>query len=802
MISLMKRVDLLHATVKGSWEPRHLFDIPENAGSRAFYVSGSNYEPTASDGDIVFFNEAGTEIAGVVRLTDNSDTDLNDYYTKQEIDSLGHLTEADVEHLVTKNELNDKNFATSTEVSNVQIGVGQSIQHLVTRIDNIEGSGNSPTYTNTEKTKYRVGNIPAGQTFENYTFQDLMRDLFYWDSADVTAYLFEFHVNADNVPVPDADEVRPLSVTVGTEDGLVGMASGGSGMGIVLHKINGEGPFLSNQYPRTVNKDGIKFVVNEDGSFTATIINNSFSSVPKLSQEDVVLDYVVKDLFTDTEAPGTVTISVHGTNKAPYLHAAIYNSTVEATDSINVDLKSYFGDPNNDNLAFTITNGDKVPNGLILDPSTLQLSGVLDRESWNQEGTETNNGQWSWEITAEDPHGSSVSATAKLRVERPGIVAADTSASGTYSEGRVITFPNSLTSLAGGKGNDPQAVISIRSLDSNNNVSYPFTKTYGLEGSFKVDSPTSGVTTFTMGKELEELWATSGTGEPSTRTFTIPYSLVNDQGAESAPKQITFTALGTRTRPTVTNVIHTADIQVTGDDLGSIGSPYSATITASFDRGVLTQGDASNLPRTGKVLSFYVNDVPVPVQGDGTAQVVSMQNHVVTGTISGLSTNYTVTVSYEAGTTPLDSIGIPYIKVPPIPAGNKEHSKTLTVSGGSGYPWYFTDSEGVMVKQGILIKDSLPKSNGKPYVQLWTPEKYEDSDRGFMFPASWGDAYELEIYDDADGTWNRISRGIEFNYNKTYEDIQIGGSNVSYTKYIWKLVEFSLPEQQYRILFN
>lgn len=802
MISLKKRVDLLHATVKGTWEPQHPYDIPENSGGKAYYVSGSNYEPVASDGDIIFINEEGTEIAGVVRLTDSSGTDLSDYYTKQEIEALGHLTETDVEHLVTRDELNSENYATKTEVNNVQVGIGQSIQDLVTRIDNVEGSGNSPTYSNSEKTKYRVGNIPAGQTFENYTFQDLMRDLFYWDSADVIAYLFEFHINADNAPVPDADEVRPLTVSVDEEDGLVGKASGGSGMGLVLHKINGEGPFLSNQYPRTVNKDGIKFIVNEDGSFTATIINNSFNSVPKLDHEDVVLDYVVKDLFTDTEAPGTVTISVHGTNKAPYLRAAIYNSTVEATDTINVDLKSYFSDPNNDNLTFTITNGNKIPNGLILDPSTLQLSGVLDRASWNQQGTESSNGQWSWPITAEDPHGASVSATAKLRVERPGIVATNISASGSYSTGKVVTFPNSLPALAGGKGNDLLAVISVRSLDSNNSPSFPFTKSYGAEGALTVDSPTSGIVKFTMGKDLELLWATAGTGEPATKTFTIPYTLINDQGAESAPKQISFTAQGTRMRPTVTNVVHTANISISGSDLGSIGSPYTATITASFDRGTLTQGDASNLPRAGKVLSFYVNGTAVPVQGNGTSQVVKMQNHTISGTVGSTDTNYVVTVSYEVGATPLDSIGLPYTKVPALPAGNKTHGKTLTVQSGSGYPWYFTNPEGVMIDQGILAKDSLPKTNGKPYVQLWTPEKYEDADRGFMFPASWGDVYELEIYDNADGTWNRISRGVEFNFAKSYEDVQIGGSSISYTKYIWKLVEYGLPEQQYRILFN
>jgi VCBS repeat-containing protein len=147
--------------------------------------------------------------------------------------------------------------------------------------------------------------------------------------------------------------------------------------------------------------------------------------------ETLTLTYVVQvrdPLGASVEQP--ITITIVGTNDAPIVVAIIPSQQSVDSETINLNVSGFFGDPDaSDQLAFSV--GNSLPPGLTLDATTGVISGQLDSSA-------STSGPYSVEITAIDLQGASASQSFQWSVDNVPPTALDITVQARTDESVVI----------------------------------------------------------------------------------------------------------------------------------------------------------------------------------------------------------------------------------------------------------------------------------------------------------------------------------------------------------------------------
>ena len=105
------------------------------------------------------------------------------------------------------------------------------------------------------------------------------------------------------------------------------------------------------------------------------------------------------------EARQQATVNVRATNRSPTVTSTIPAQTIEAGSSASIDASSYFGDPDDDPLTYTVATSDAAV-------VTASVSGSLVTFSAGNAGVATVT------LTASDPLGASVTQGIRVEVEQ------------------------------------------------------------------------------------------------------------------------------------------------------------------------------------------------------------------------------------------------------------------------------------------------------------------------------------------------------------------------------------------------
>ncbi|MFC7396919.1 VCBS domain-containing protein [Chelatococcus sp. GCM10030263] len=275
--------------------------------------------------------------------------------------------------------------------------------------------------------------------------------------------------------------------------------------------------------------------LNADGSYSYAL-NSGNPTVDALKAGDTLKEVVT---YTITDADGetstaTLTLTIRGTNDTPTVVTGgelIDRSNIDAELIGPVDVTGGFTDVDiGDKLSYAAAG---LPPGLVLDPQTGIVTGILDRSA--SQGGPNQDGVYVVTVTATDAQGASVAQTFRWVVSNPPPVAENdanvTDANSTVGGNLIIGAGPGL-----GRDSDPDRdTLTVKALDGEP-VSSDGTSVRGSHGGTFTIRP-DGTYIFDPGSDFQSL----GLGE--TATTAVTYTIVDVDGA-TATATLTITVNG------------------------------------------------------------------------------------------------------------------------------------------------------------------------------------------------------------------------------------------------------------------
>lgn len=616
------------------------------------------------------------------------------------------------------------------------------------------------TYSNPNETPYPVGNVPAGTTFDKWTFTDLMDQLFY-DSSDTPTKAYDF-----TITLQDTDPVYAVS---DPNEGIIGKSTYPAGHNVIISEVNDMGAGPVNTY---AGSNGGTFSINIDGTFSFDP-GTDFETLPHATTQTSKIKYVITNTTAGISSEGMILAVVKGTNKAPIFLGPIADIEVESTDILGINTKQFFTKLNantTNSLTYSLV-GNSLPAGLnnsVSIDSSGYISGTLDRT----DHTTSNIGvPGTWEVTvrAKDLYNEYVDGTFNLVISRPALVAQTLNLSVDADDDIIVAAvsPNNLLNTIAGKDTTNLTLVSIAGEDL---LGAPTTVDNMLRG--KITAYPSGAFEFYTNSEFDNL--ALGDNE----LVSIPYVVENDQGA-SVTGYLRITVQGNLTQPTVTEPTLSI-VEFSIDDTVAVeGKSSTYTLAAVYNKGLIVHGDSSEEPRTGDVVNFEV------VVGDNTYIVApTTQNNTLatlliddkTLTYKGVSQVVSVRALVDAGNTPMDSNGNPVGTAFPQGYSNSE---TTSIPAATVFLWFAStqdnvDSEVPQTPMAFEPFGNTSNTSKGPAVGLGDPEeglgdyKFIQIElgntlaghfRGIVVPKAWGKLKGYRLYVQAFNQWFWLEGG-------------------------------------------
>ncbi|MBU3008433.1 VCBS domain-containing protein [Cobetia amphilecti] len=350
----------------------------------------------------------------------------------------------------------------------------------------------------------------------------------------------------------------------------------------------------------SVDADAIIDGANNNGTLNWTFDSDSVAgeAFDHLAVgESLVLDYTV--VVTDSQgatAEQVVQITINGTNDAPVLVDGAQPVDQNGNDGDPITpftIADAFTDV--DNGAELSFSADNLPDGLVIDPTTGEISGTLSPDA--STGGDNNDGIYTVTLTGTDENGLDVTTTFTWTVANvapeafdntaeldEGVATSDTST----TTGNVLSDAQPDTDTDGGNDTDALIVSGIgagANAGTDTAAGTPVTGTYG-----SVTIAEDGSYTYALDNSNAAVQALAE-GEVITETFT--YEISDGQGGTDTAL-LTITINGTNDAPVLVDGAQPVDQN------GNDGDPITPfTIADAFtdvDNGAELSFSADNLP--------------------------------------------------------------------------------------------------------------------------------------------------------------------------------------------------------------
>jgi VCBS repeat-containing protein len=632
-----------------------------------------------------------------------------------------------------------------------------------------ESYGLTP-YTNTNQTPANVGHILAGKTFSEFTFTDLMDELFYPSGGVTTTEAYNYVINVDDTGTlleggkdNDLVSVTGTVLSVSATEGITAKALYPFGTAVVISEGQG-----TAQHP-----SGGQFSINSDGSFTFDL-KTAYAAVNKNQKVSVVLEYKLLNVNQSQVVPGKITINVHGTNKTPVVKSAITTKNYKSLGVVSYNLKQHFEDPNTGQTASLVITASGLPSDLSLTTAGV-MTGTFGRLAHE---TPTH----SVTVRATDSFGAYVEQTFTINIARATVVAKDKAVSTNADNPvTVTTGTNNLLNGITSDGTLDTVGLKVTKVDGQP-VTGSITIETGLQGKITVQE--TGEYTFDPNSEFDN--AMVGTNV----VVTIPFTVGNAAGAEST-RNLKVTVAGTTAAPTLTPVpaMTSLELIATSGDPTVVGDTVKYKVVSTFNKGRIKLGAAES-PRTGEVTGFTYT-------GTGLAGTV---NYVDSGGLTAVQTiaefsrvttgspvTFTSKANYLVGPQPKDSrgnnFGDPY-------AAGSSSTKSFTVPAATKYKWWATTGTNAttQVLQPALDKAAMASDGDGKFIQLIMAQQLVAGERNqISIPQAWGGIKGMKVlgYDGVTWQWMGFSAGdFADRYTHSTETRTIGGTAYTYDKYL------------------
>ncbi|ANN76131.1 cadherin-like domain-containing protein [Bordetella flabilis] len=280
--------------------------------------------------------------------------------------------------------------------------------------------------------------------------------------------------------------------------------------------------------------NGGRFTLNADGTYSFDP-NDEFNDVPQGATRTTSITYEISDGEGGTDT-ATLTITVVGLNAAPTVDATLPDRVGVDNTPITIPTASGFTDiDTGDTLTYSASG---LPAGLVIDPTTGEISGTIDHSASQGGSGGTSGGVYTITVTATDTHGDKVSQDFTLTVSNPTPAAQDDfgqTDSSTPTGGNVI-----VGATPGEADSDPDGdTLAVSQVGGDAaNVGKPVTGDHG--GRFIIHP--DGTYTFDPSGDFADL----DVGQ--TRTTSITYQVSDGEGG-TATAVLTITVNGLNDPP-------------------------------------------------------------------------------------------------------------------------------------------------------------------------------------------------------------------------------------------------------------
>ncbi|MCO7237236.1 VCBS domain-containing protein, partial [Cobetia sp. Dlab-2-U] len=338
--------------------------------------------------------------------------------------------------------------------------------------------------------------------------------------------------------------------------------------------------------------------IAEDGSYTYAL-DNSNAAVQALAEGEVITEtftYEISDGQGGTDT-ALLTVTINGTNDAPVLVDGAQPADQTANDGDEITpftIADAFTDVDEGaELTYSVEN---LPDGLVIDPTTGEISGTLSPEA--STGGDNNDGIYTVTLTGTDENGSDVTTTFTWTVANvapeafdntaeldEGVAASDTST----TTGNVLSDGDTNGDVDADGGNDTDALV-VSGIGAGANAGTdtaagtPVTGTYG-----SVTIAEDGSYTYGLDNSNAAVQALAE-GEAITETFT--YEISDGQGGTDTAL-LTVTINGTNDAPIAT--LRAPQVE-TGSDGEEIAPISLQDAFQDVDSGAQLRYTAENLP--------------------------------------------------------------------------------------------------------------------------------------------------------------------------------------------------------------
>ncbi|MDH2446797.1 VCBS domain-containing protein [Cobetia sp. 2AS] len=336
--------------------------------------------------------------------------------------------------------------------------------------------------------------------------------------------------------------------------------------------------------------------IAEDGSYTYAL-DNSNAAVQALAEGEVITEtftYEISDGQGGTDT-ALLTVTINGTNDAPVLVDGAQPVDQNGNDGDPItpfSVADAFTDV--DNGAELSFSADNLPDGLVIDPTTGEISGTLSPDA--STGGDNNDGIYTVTLTGTDENGLDVTTTFTWTVANvapeafdntaeldEGVATSDTST----TTGNVLSDAQPDTDTDGGNDADALIVSGIgagANAGTDTAAGTPVTGTYG-----SVTIAEDGSYTYALDNSNAAVQALAE-GEVITETFT--YEISDGQGGTDTAL-LTVTINGTNDAPIAT--LRAPQVE-TGSDGEEIAPISLQDAFQDVDSGAQLSYTAENLP--------------------------------------------------------------------------------------------------------------------------------------------------------------------------------------------------------------
>ncbi|MDH2296098.1 VCBS domain-containing protein, partial [Cobetia sp. 1AS1] len=336
--------------------------------------------------------------------------------------------------------------------------------------------------------------------------------------------------------------------------------------------------------------------IAEDGSYTYAL-DNSNAAVQALAEGEVITEtftYEISDGQGGTDT-ALLTVTINGTNDAPVLVDGAQPVDQNGNDGDPItpfSVADAFTDV--DNGAELSFSADNLPDGLVIDPTTGEISGTLSPDA--STGGDNNDGIYTVTLTGTDENGLDVTTTFTWTVANvapeafdntaeldEGVATSDTST----TTGNVLSDAQPDTDTDGGNDTDALIVSGIgagANAGTDTAAGTPVTGTYG-----SITIAEDGSYTYALDNSNAAVQALAE-GEVITETFT--YEISDGQGGTDTAL-LTVTINGTNDAPIAT--LRAPQVE-TGSDGEEIAPISLQDAFQDVDSGAQLSYTAENLP--------------------------------------------------------------------------------------------------------------------------------------------------------------------------------------------------------------